>query len=461
MIKVFLNSALILIAIHETTYSQEKSDVLPDSELIQFQSRYQAHQFAIVSWINATCELNDQQCEQLVTIAESNMKRFTQEFLKLRDKKDYKLGCYLAESPLFLGNETWGLSLFDQEFRGQVLNLLFDQQREILIKQLDDRSHRYREACRGRLVAKMDEELFFSPTQWDEALIALRQEKPLITHALFSFQASRWNSMGKSLFDEEIIPEECLSDAQKRRLEDLKSSDHARFIWSQKQNSSEAEMVQQFLTEIVTSRISIYQNAFDVRLDLLSQTPQPSKENCRQLKLASEGALQRTLFATRNLMLPYFQQREEDGRKSFYLSQVDEIDRDPLWISTLSKADFAPVLEGRQNRQNLANLNYLIALLDQELWLTPEQSQRLAQKISSQNNQSPSSSIMNKVSSNFPEMLALARVVLSTTETERDKWLSPSQISAFKELSNQFEIHNETLCVRIRGGGLLPLGSMR
>jgi rubrerythrin len=312
-------------------------------------------------------------------------------------------------------------------------------------------------------VSIIDKELYLTAGQREALTNELASKKDAIQHPLYSFNPQSYYLPYESV--SQIITASAgknfLEPSQKKRLQDLNSNDpnsqHIIFRseagaeeWYKQMNEAGRQQRDKYLRAIAV-RVSYYQKELEL-----------SSGQIEHLTVAGKGAAVRALGdwkeSTENTIEQMQQQMAQmQGNFAFGSQNMDTnaIDQNEIWadaIESIMPGAAVARCEERKNANRAAIAATLTALLDSELWLTPDQRQPLQKLVE---NSLPARSDPTQNQEYIREIILLAYPLFRTSAEDRDKLLTEPQRDVWKKMESffQWQKENNYLQIPLRNQG--------
>ena len=348
----------------------------------EFAGRILALSGALQSWVTQTCQLNAAQQTQLSELVVKQLGTEKDRYARKSDPERQNRPFGASTPILFVQPDGDGT-----QFSGRLLKsirdeILDDSQKEKLDAAVSDRTDFQKAAFREYVVAIFDRELFLTTEQRQAMLEYFSANLDRITSPFYSFIAQTYYLPYKPLGGILTASKAgFLDDRQKARLKDLTSSANngpSNYIMFQSTEGPEkwAENVKQ---AIVTQR-TIYLHAAAVRIGYLERSLKLTPEQVAYLTDASKGATTDALAAWKESTQQTIDQMQQQmaqmqGNFAFSAQNIttDGLDNNDIWSSAVKKVNADKQSGDRLTAIRNATANAVTALLDQELWLMPQQ----------------------------------------------------------------------------------------
>lgn len=423
-----------------------------------FQKRIQAYGDSVEAWVSSTCEVTDEQKRRLkeifsVQVAESNA-AFGKGLDPDQRNKPFPNSFVL----LFTRKDGIAVEFSDDVFKVLRKEILTTEQTAKLDAALTERQTFQRDAYINFLVSMIDKELYLSTEQRESLRAHLRERKTPITHPMYSFQPQNYYLPYESLSTllSSVPGKNILSTPQKKRLTDLTGTDpNNQHVVFQAADGIEGWYKQ--MHQLGLKQRDLYLRAAAVRIAWYQKELQLSPEQVDHLTIASKGAAIRALADWKESTEQTFEQMQQHmaqagGNFGFGASLIDTrtIDSNEIWSEALKT-----MTEGTSNGgmiERTATLKAsagasLLALFDEELWLTPDQRKAL---VSQFEKSVPETDQSLQYQDYIREIVLMAHPLFLTNEKKRNEVLLPPQQEVWKVMQSFFNYQNQNNYVQIQ-----------
>lgn len=418
---------------------------------------------AHAAWIDRTCRLTQEQREALARFQEEAIEREMQEFdAHAQQRQNVALPTY---SPISLTTQGAAARLLrDQKWIRQIRDLLTDEQQTLFDEAMEQREFRAKRASAMNFFALLDEELFFHSSQRDSISQQILDEVQARPYCLMSLS-------GQTYYIDYQTPPRLLERLDNQDLTTAQQSLFAKI----KQNIRNQGSNQRYLTFMSNDGVESWYTSLDnsiaeqeqflsaaveIRIDFISAECDMTAAQIRHLRTASKGTL---LYCIRDWqesstkqLRDWEERMQQDqfrfGNFGFSISlpQPEVIDRHPLWKATLNevagKAQTA--FQQREELHREIRRDYILSLLDMELWLSPDQLEKLSVQLTPK---VPVGELPNR--EYFHEIILLSVPYVRLSDHEVQEILDESQLQAWKTLGSQFQINGQNVTITMNHGG--------
>ena len=428
---------------------------LLEAKLKAREQRLEAHSAAFADWATRVCDLSK---EERTALDES----LAQQHVKVQDR--WKRNAHRHNTPMsdyapvsFTTFGGAGSYLSRKRLELLLKSAFTDDHREALLTAFDARLEAVRLAMLDYAIWMIDEELFLSEQQRQRLTDELRGGIDNVEDGVFTFNTRHYYLPYTSLSNAvHVLPDSLLTDVQRERLNDAfenaaRGRDNLIFStgnpesWQQQVDAAAAEIQSMFIT------------AARLRASWLAATLDLSPSQQRQATVAGTGAAVQCTADWKqhvNEQLEHWKVRAEQqfaGRNVRFgmaAPKAEGLDTNELWQHTVSKLGADDAHRMRQEFHRSARVGYLVAMLDKELWLTPEQREPLAALVESTLPQFHRNS-----DESYRETQLLVIPVASIANDKLAVFLTEAQQTAWKTLRNQFQVNGNFVLIQMQNGG--------
>lgn len=423
-----------------------------------FQKRIQAYSDSVEAWVGSTCEASDEQRARLREIFSVQVASAIEAFGKGQDPNQRNKPFPKTFVLLFTRKDGIAVEFSDDVFKALRKDILTPEQSAKLHLALAERQTFQRDAYIRFLVSMIDKELYLSAEQRDALQAHLQERKKSISHTMFSFQPQNYYLPYESLATllSSVPGKSILDPPQKKRLADLTGTDpNNQSMVFQAADGVEGWYKQ--MHQLGAKQRDLYLRAAAVRIAWYQRELQLSPEQVDHLTLASKGAAIRALADWKESTEQTFEQMQQHmaqagGNFGFSSSVIDTmaIDSNEIWSEALKT-----MTEGTSNGgmiERAASLKAsksaaLLALFDEELWLTPEQRKAL---VSQFEKSIPETEQSFQYQDYIREIVLMAHPLFLTNEKKRNEVLTPPQQEVWKVMQSFFNYQNQNNYVQIQ-----------
>ncbi|MEZ6033347.1 MAG: hypothetical protein R3C17_09660 [Planctomycetaceae bacterium] len=408
-------------------------------------ARTKALASAIESWVNQTCELHAAQQDEVAQLFEKTLAAEAERYAKSHDNQREnrpfgETAPMLFVQPLSVGSK-FSVALINS-IRDAALS---EKQNEVLSAALAERADFQRAAFREFVVSLVDQELFLTEDQRNRMLEQFQSNSKQITLPFYAFVAQPHYLPYQPISDI-LSPRKAdfLDERQKERLKDLTSRNgngNENYIIFQA--SEGPEEWQETIKRAVVSQRKIYLHATAVRIGYLERSLKLSPEQVAWLTVASKGATTDALAEWKETTQATIQQMQEQmgqhrGQNFAFSAQnisIDGIDDNQIWANAVSSLKQGHRQDDRRGFIHRARAGSVVALLDQELWLLPQQRSGLLELTSGA---LPHNTSLSQWDQWIRELLLIAYPLHKTRDADVQAVLSESQLAVWQQLKSFF-----------------------
>ena len=422
-----------------------------------FQQRIQAYSDSVEAWVSSTCSVSEEQKGRLKEIFAAQVTIDIEAFGKGQEPDQQNRQFPKTFVLLFTRRKGMATEFSEDIFRALRKDFLSPEQTAKLEAAFAERQTFQQDAYINFLVSIIDNELYLSLEQRD-ALRAHLREKKTITHPLYAFQPQNYYLPYESLAEvlSKVPGKSILDPAQKKRLTDLTGTDPN----NPNVNFQAADGVEGWykkMHQLGLKQRDLYLRAAEVRIAWYQKELQLSPEQVDHLTVASKGAAIRALGDWKENTQQTFEQMQQHmaqagGNFGFGASPIDtkSIDSSEIWSEALKT-----MTEGTSNGgmiERAASLKAsrsasLLALFDEELWLTADQRKAL---VSQFEKSIPESEQSLQYQDYIREIVLMAHPLFLTNEKKRNEVLTPPQQDVWKVMQSFFNYQNQNNYVQIQ-----------
>lgn len=425
--------------------------------------RLQAHSAAMQEWLAKTCELTTEQVPKMKELFDAQLAKDIAKFAKTRVHHPQNQA--FPATFLLLFTKPSGLATnFSQTITAAVRKeLLTEDQSQLLEAALSERATIRGQAFLSYVVSLIDKELYLTTSQRDALASELAARKSAIHHPLYSFSPQSYYLPYESL--SQIIPASAgknfLEPSQKKRLQDLSATDpNGQHIIFRSETGPEEWHKQ--MNEAGRQQRDKYLRAIAVRVTYFQKELELSEDQIEHLTVAGKGAAVRALGDWKESTEQTIEQMEQQmaqmqGNFAFGSQNMDTagIEQNEIWSDAMESIIPGVSLDRRDQRakaNRTAMAAALVALLDDELWLTPDQREPL-QKLVVES--LPAKSDPAQQQEYIREIVLLAYPLFKTSDQERGKLFTEPQGEVWKSMQTffQWQAANNYVQIPLRNQG--------
>ena len=430
-------------------FGQPEAGAAPsEKDRTEHSDRLKAYSGALQAWVKQACELTDAQQVTLKEVADKLLEDNVAKFAKHRNPQHMNQ-TFPATFPILFTKLAGAADGFQTNvFEAIREDLLTLDQQEKLTTAIADRGKAHREAYRSYIVAIFDKELFLTAEQRTALASELAAKTHKGLHPLYAFLPQSYYLPYEPLGT--LLPQaqgkQFLEVSQVKRLQDLcdSGSNGNSLVF---QTSSSPDEWQKQITEAGKTQRERYQRAAAVRVDYYRAELKLTPEQSEFLTTAGKGASIRALGDWKETTQQTIDQMQAQmaqmgGNFGFGAQNMNSntIEQNEIWAeavkSVTSSGAAEDSLKQRKDFQTAATGDMLLALLDEELWLLPEQHERLRVIV---RKSLPKNSDPTQYQEYVRDVVLLAFPLFKTREQDRNEILSEPQREAWKLLQSFFQ----------------------
>lgn len=456
------------------------------------QQRLECHARAMQSWINHVCSLNPQQREKLESIAAEGVKRSQATWARQPNQNWQNGNRDFIPFEFVIAARTLGRHA---TFRRELKALLSTEQSTKLEAAQAQRDAQIRDELVGLAMVVLDRELFLNPQQRGPVAEEVRQMfGQKLYPGLYSFNNNSW-PFQRAQFQRRTKMKELIGEQRYARYERLtKQNGQAEQYVMITMNNGDGETAFRKAIDEQPDRLA---EAMAVRILFLAETEGLSEADCKKLTLAAKGAASRVIdkwIESSEKQMESMRERFANQNVSWGMSlpQVAQVESNKLWTVTSAKVRepkqpaeqqeaepaespeekkkrqarelFGSVLRNvlpqqakpnpKQNKplterekfQRSAMIGYLVAMLDQEVWLRADQRDALRKLIDRSVGEY---SRYSQYSNYYLELQMLADVLYVVPDREIRELLDEHQLAAWNAVKEQFQVQPNNNMVKL------------
>ena len=411
--------------------------------------RLRARLQAMADWIKHQCPLDADQEAALPQLIEETLQQSQRpKPSNLQQQQVFSSNLQPTSPVLFAGLNGIGFQISREFIELLHKRLLTESQKKTLSTALDERRRRLQATWKEHLIFLLDEELFLTPEQiaaFNKELAATQ-----VQHPLYAFQPQPYflpyESVQKIVSDK--MGASFLDENQQAHLKNLLTADP-----NQNVITIDASMTSDDMAQGIATRSQRQEQHFllctAVRIGWYRNIMQLEPEKIRQLEVAAKGAARDAATewrdSTNNSVENILQNIEQfAGNVSMGVAEpVLNPDRNQIWAKAIAQilpnATNDPMLASRDANASRIRAEVLLALLDEELWLTSEQRTSLLPLVAA----TVPRVIPKQYPDYFREITLVAYPLTRMDEAPRNAVLTPQQQVVWGQLAAFFRIRKE------------------
>ncbi len=458
---------LFIISVLLLTLCPQIFGAVKQEELDEREARLTAHLQSFATWVDDACDLTQEQQDQLnerikQAITKSQQAYQFPDFPNQIKTEQSRLYDYSPIRFVGIRGAAWGV--FQAGLNDELQKILNKDQKEKYRAAMENRKQLLHDSFLHHVINTADRELFLTDQQKDAIKNLFPAQLPLLDNGLYSFTPHTGSLNEKPINALLSRSPLALNKIQKRLQENHQNNQQATLI-----NAANEDDMQKKISVEVKKQMLKMEPALELRIVYFSRQFQLSEKNLQYLKLAKKGTMVK--LANRWKEKAIFQQKKnairdnQNNRRTTYRIllpsiHINDFDNHPLWEHAVRKVITDSAYEKRSQYAQQATTGNLIALLDQELWLSSKQRNEIATmyhdvSIFDRNGYCQASRHRNSY-----DLCLLAAVLTSKRQSNLNRILNDSQLKALVQLKKQFQNNKNILTINIRRGRLL-LGYMK
>jgi hypothetical protein len=425
-------------------------------------ARLRAYSKAMCAWIEKSCELSDEQRSKLQELTEKSLNNESRwrDIVGITSNELRGVQAFGPCFPILFTMKTSGVAT---KFQRQILDsisttLLTPDQQQRLTATLDERTRFGSAAFREYIISLADNELFLTNEQRVKLSTELGGNR-VIHHGLYSFQPQPYYLPYESMRLIIGTWNSIFSKPQQQRLEDLVDSANERNVtfqssvgldgWYKQIDEYGAKQRNSFLRAVAV-RVAYYELAMGI-----------TTEQANLLTVAGKGAAVSAVFNWKETTRATVERMEQQmlriqGNFAFSSQRMsmEGLDANEIWSQTLKSIlsdEQAKQLSARSAAIRRDRAHAVLAMLEQELWLQPEQRKPLLELIETS---LPSRDDVQLQSQEYlRDINLLARALFKIPDAKINSVLSEHQQATWKQMKSHFQQQNNYLLIPMRMGG--------
>ena len=419
-------------------------------ELENRKLRLENHFKAYAAWIDHVCQLSDEQNKELEKLLEQKIGLSQKKFGEKKVPQNHQNYLYDYSPFRFFDDDGAGTDIYKADLEKAVQKLLNKKQKESLLAAISKRKQQLHTRYLNYIMEKADKELFLSEKQEKQIRDLFPDQIPLLENGLYTFMPRTYYVKEKPIASIVMHPPVAFKRVQMNRLQDLKQRQSSLTFMAN--NGVESWYKQ--LDEEVENQKEKFQRALDIRIAFIGTEFQLSPQDKQYLKLAGKGATLRTLAAWKKKSLPQLKSWEKHVARQpgqnfgfgLQAADVSELDKNPLWEHAVKKVVTEETYNKIMQQAQQAKAAYLVAILDQELYLRDDQRDKIQEILQG------NLPAVNYQNSQSYDLALLGLTIHGKKRKTIEKILTEPQLNAFTVLKSQFTVQNSYLGIQSRHG---------
>ncbi len=433
---------LLTSQLHAMQLEPAECEAINQDQFLNTQQRCQHFQAARLAWIDSACHLTHEQNQEIQKFNGQFLQEiFSQLETKFQDKQRNQgwLVSYLvipfAESPY------GAAALQTPEYEAILAGLLTQPQHELLKQAETDRRKKIDSGFIHQLVNVLDAELFLSSSQRKAIHKELLNDNKH-AHPMYSLDRDAvppHRRVGHE-FDETMT---LLNSDQTARWSDLVLyMVDDRFFYTAISQQDTPENWRTHLEKQSVRQWQEYEHAIDARMSFFIDYFQLDAKESRKLELASTSIVQREKASWMESFEPYIDSNEKPVGAFVSVVKTPALSRvvnNPFWQELAKRYNFDEAISVRQKERHLATTQFVLSVLDQELWLTFEQRIQIEPIISATLSHTEVPVSRTCI---YPEVLLIGRIMIQNSIDEIIPYLRQEQAEAYRQIKSLYKLTN-------------------
>ena len=426
--------------------------------------RTQALASAIQSWVTQTCQLDEPQQGQLKELVAKQVVAESERYAKKDDPNRQNRPFGDTTPILFVQSDSVGAKFSASILKDIRSGILDDTQKEQLDIAVTERNDFQKAAFREYVVTLFDQELFLTEEQRQKMLVQFSESPKLqINSPFYSFVAQTYYLPYQPLSGFlSLRHADFLDERQKQRLKELKSgNENGNQNYIIFQSSEGPEQWAENVKQSAVKQRELYLHAAAVRIAYFERSLKLTPEQVAYLTVASKGATTDAIAdwkvsTQQTIDQMQAQMGRHQGNFAFSAQNVsiDGLDSNEIWAQAIREVHAGDQTGVRGLVVRRTRAVTVTAMLDQELWLMPEQ-RAAVQEFTE--DAMPHSHSKSHYDDYVRELVLLAYPLKKVTEAKVKDVLSEPQRVVWKRLKDFFRWDRGNNTVEIpmknQGGG--------
>lgn len=441
--------------------------VTPESELKKRKARLDVYSQASTDWLDTVVSLKAEQKEALKTSLDG---RITKSQLEAKKPKRNNRGSQRFSDHFAINFTESSGAAADLDFLRKTSLLaetnLTPEQQAALDAAKEERRAFHETATVGHILNILDQELYLT--------LAQRTSLEKQVRGKLNLQATCYALKPMNYYFQQVsivpvlkrIPgDDLLGDAQRQRVEDLTANTQGpgsdQYVSFDSNDGIDSWQDQ--LRDGLKAQRARLMRSIAVRVDFYKGSEEMPDAAARRLLVAGKGATEKAIAQWKTTSLTQLKSYEQHamqmgpGNFSFSLSvpDVQQLDNDPIWRQTVK--DLLPNASKQSSERSTvrkdATANFIVAMLDRELWLTKKQRDAMFKAV---RNKVPRPDTKIQNSNYFLEVTLLTIPLFKLSKSELAV-LNESQQTVLAELKKPFQKQGSTVLVQMENGSQMHL----
>lgn len=410
---------------------------------------------ALQSWLRQSCQLDETQQGQMKELVAKLVAKENEAYAKKNDPARQNRPFGDSTPLLFVQPKSVGATLCETLLTSIRKEILNDAQKSQLDAARKERTDFQNAAFAEFVVGLFDIELYLTDDQHQEMLAQFSANSKSVTSPFYSFVGQNYYLPYQPLSSMlSVRNARFLDDRQKERLKDLttdNSSGNQNYIMFQ--SSEGPEQWEENIKRAAVTQRKTYLHAAAVRIGYFERSLNLTAEQIAHLTVASKGATttaladwKETTHQTVDQMKAQMGQMQGNFAFSAQNISIDGLDGNQIWADAVRHVNAHNQAGNRSSRIRLGRAKTVTALLDQELWLTPQQREdvlTLTQTVLPKNN------TKSDYDDYVRELVLVAYPLHKAPDADVSKVLSEPQLAVWKQLQNFLRFNRSNNYVEI------------
>ena len=447
-----LLKAVLLVLVCLSDNTKAGADEPVDAIVGERRERLDAHTAAFQEWANRICRLSDIEQAELAEKLSQKRQQLEDRWKRNVHRQNEPLADYAPVALTALGGAA---NFLRREQAGTLLEeVLSDEHQKLLFDAFDERVEEIRTAMLNFAIILVDDELFLTADQRIPLTSGLRSGNINFDDGVFTFNTRHAYFPFILLRDAvDVLPDSLLTDIQRKWLNDA-------FIGPEDARGpmgilgGDIGAMEELRRESAENVKAHFLAAAALRTSWLQHSVALSPQQIELVTVAGKGAALQCTLGWKERMprhdLPgqvFVLPDTAVGRKTV---MVDLLDQNEIWQQTVREVGAADAYRERAEFHRAATVDYVTAMLDKEIWLTPDQRQPLSELIDAAIPET-----MQGPKHHFRELELLIIPLFRIPPEDLGVVLTKAQQTAWNELRNQFDSDGKTVTFQMRNHGAI------
>ncbi len=424
--------------------------VKPDSTVRQ--KRLEAYFAAYVSWIDRHCSLSENQQEQIDKAINSKIKK-AQQFYSKPSAKIEETEFLYDYSPLnFVEEHGSAQKVFRTGIENEISKILNQVQRGKWQAAKVKREQELHNVFVERVIGIANQRLFLSEEEKQQIRGLFPSQYPLLKNATFSYTPRSSYVYERSIVD--LLSHQSLPFKKAGREKLIRGPLPKDTII---QSTDSYSVWVQVVEEAVETQKRLYQRMLNARVAHLVSDLHISPEGERYLQIAAKGIVTRDVAQWKKNAMQELKRWEEyysknpgqDVSLEIYALDTTRYYQmyHSIWNLALKKVVPASSWKARHARSHEELIKYVAAVIDQEVWLSSGQREKIIQLY-----QNSDFKDLKRYRGRHYHLTLIGTALHSIDQKKFGEILNITQLKALAELKNQFQTKHGFLAIKTRYG---------